>query len=84
LILYTPMQLELVFDGLEEMRPPATREVSIDGVPLLISDTAPGRARVERLLSTNPADYLRPDLFPGAEIELRCQLLPKGDCPLSK
>lgn len=78
MILYTPMQLELVLEGLDGMKPISTREVNIDGVPVLINDTGPGQAKVVRLLSTNPNDYLRPDLFPGAEIKFQCRLLPKG------
>lgn len=72
-ILYTPMQLELVFEGLEEMQHAPTREVNIDGVPVLIQDTGPGEGRVVRLLSTDPLDYLRSDLYPGAVVKLfRC------------
>lgn len=33
MILYTPMQLELVVEGLEEMKEPATRLVEIGGSP---------------------------------------------------
>ncbi|MGB9825643.1 MAG: YlzJ-like family protein [Desulfofundulus sp.] len=70
MILYTPMQLELVFEGLEEMKHTPTREVNIGGMPLLIQDTGSGEGRVVRLLSTNPRDYLRSDLYPGAVIRL--------------
>ncbi|MEW6423303.1 MAG: YlzJ-like family protein [Bacillota bacterium] len=66
MILYTPMQLELVVEGLEEMKEPAVRLVEIGGVPLIIEDTGPGEGRVVRLLSTDPQDYLRTDFFPGA------------------
>ncbi|WP_353928496.1 YlzJ-like family protein [Desulfofundulus kuznetsovii] len=67
------MQLELVFEGLEEMQHAPTREVSIGGVPVLIQDTGPGEGRVVRLLSTDPLDYLRSDLYPGAVVKLfRC------------
>ncbi len=71
MILYTPMQLELVVEGLEEMKEPAVRLVEIGGVPLIIEDTGPGKGRVARLLSTNPQDYLRTDLYPGAVIKFQ-------------
>lgn len=71
MILYTPMQLELVVEGLEEMKEPAARLVEIGGVPLIIEDTGPGESRVVRLLSTEPRDYLRPDLYPGAVIKFQ-------------
>lgn len=71
MILYTPMQLELVVEGLEEMKEPATRLVEIGGVPLIIEDTAPGEGKVIRLLSTVPQDYLRTDLYPGTVIKFQ-------------
>jgi len=69
MILYTPMQLELVLEGLEEMKEPATRMVDIGGVRLILEDTNPGEGKVVKLLSTNPADYLRRDLYPGVVIK---------------
>ncbi|MDK2887195.1 MAG: hypothetical protein PWP72_72 [Thermoanaerobacter sp.] len=70
MILYTPMQLELVFDGLEEMQHVPVREVKVGGVPVLVQDTGPGEGKVVRLLSTDPRDYLRSDLCPGAVVKL--------------
>jgi hypothetical protein len=64
------MQLELVLDGLEEMKHPVVREVLVDGVQMLIEETGPGSGRVHRVLSTNPAHYLRPDFKPGASLQL--------------
>lgn len=71
MILYTPMQLELVVEGLEEMKEPAARLVEIGGVPLIIEDTGPGEGKVVRLLSTDPQDYLLPALYPGAVIKFQ-------------
>ncbi len=70
MILYTPMQLELVLEGLEQMKHVSTRKVDVDGVPVLIQDTGPGEGMVVRILSTDPRDYLRTDLYPGAVVEL--------------
>lgn len=69
MILYTPMPLELVTEGLEKMKQPAVRAVIYAGVPLLLEDAGAGTGKVVRLLSTEPQDYLRADLFPGAEIK---------------
>jgi hypothetical protein len=71
MILYTPMQLELVMEGLKEMKEPVTRLVDIGGVTLIIEDTGPGEGRVIRLLSTDPDDYLRPELYPGVVIKFQ-------------
>jgi hypothetical protein len=68
-ILYTPLHLEIVLEGLEKMKKPKTRVVEIGGVPLILEDIRPGEGKVVRLLSTNPKDYLRSDFYPGAIIK---------------
>jgi len=69
MLLYTPLNLELVLEGLEKMKKPKTRVVEIGGVPLILEDIRPGEGKVVRLLSTNPKDYLRSDFYPGAIIK---------------
>lgn len=70
MILYTPMQLELVLEGLEEMKHPEVREVTINGVQILIEDIGSGQGKVQKVLSTRPEDYLIPEFTPGAKIQL--------------
>lgn len=65
MILWTPMQLELVFEGLEEMCPPEYSQISYQGVPMLVERTPSGKAKIVRLLSTNPQDYLNASYVPG-------------------
>lgn len=69
MILWTPMQLELVLEGLEEMCPPRYSQVTRRGVPMLVERTADGQQRIARLLSTNPADYLNLEYTPGNFVE---------------
>ncbi len=69
MILWTPMQLELVLEGLEDMGAPCYSRVSHRGVPMLVEKTADGRVRVARLLSTNPAHYLNNDYVPGSFLQ---------------
>jgi len=40
----------------------------VGGVQILVSPSYDGRNRVERVISTDPADYLNPRLAPGALI----------------
>jgi len=68
LILWTPMQLELVLEGLEKMSPPDYKQVSYQGVPMLVEKSG-GRTRIARLLSTDPADYLDYAYTPGRYID---------------
>lgn len=68
MILYTPMQLELVLQGLEKMQHVPARRAYIDGVPVLLQDVGLREGKVIRILSTDPRDYLRSDLYPGAVV----------------
>ena len=65
MILYTPMQLELVLEGFDPTKYPEYREVIYNGVPMLVEEAGVGAKRIVKLLSTRPSDYLRPDLLPG-------------------
>ncbi|MEW5761738.1 MAG: YlzJ-like family protein [Bacillota bacterium] len=69
MIIWTPMQLELVLAGGEkETRP--EREVVVNEVPAVIRETGFGEGEIVRLLSTDAFDYLRPELAPGTRVVL--------------
>ncbi len=68
MILYTPMQLELVFEGLDNMKAPKTRQVNIGGTQVLVEETNPGEGKVNRVLSSDPSVYLRQELKPGSVV----------------
>lgn len=68
-ILYTPMQLELVLSGLDQMSRAGERTATVGGVPVLVQRRADGSEKIVQLLSTNPADFLRQDLNPGALVK---------------
>lgn len=69
MILYTPMQLELVLEHFDGTQYPVCQEICYQGVKLMAEDAGNGKKRVVKLLSTNPYDYLRADLFPGSLID---------------
>lgn len=69
MILYTPMQLELVLEGFDSTKYPEYREVNYKGVSLLVEDDGFGATKVVKLLSTRPSDYLKPELAPGSLIK---------------
>ncbi|MCL6638463.1 MAG: YlzJ-like family protein [Firmicutes bacterium] len=69
MILYTPMQLELVLEGFDQTVYPDYETIEYDGVPILVERDGAGRRKIVKLLSTSPRDYLRPDLAPGAVLE---------------
>lgn len=70
MILHTPMQLELVLAGLDQMDRTGERKVTVNGIPALVRDAGNGRAELVQLLSTDPADYLRGELAPGALVRV--------------
>jgi len=64
LILYTPMQLELVFEGLDKDPPRCFEQITHRGTSLLVEKASFGRYRIIRVLSTDPAVFLDPALQP--------------------
>jgi hypothetical protein len=62
------MPLPLVMEGSESFQP-AYEEISWKNATLLVEDTGRNTARVVRLISTDPADYLDPALQPGSTIQ---------------
>jgi len=70
MILYTPMQLELVLSGLDNMTNEFDKKASVNGVPVIVRQTGDGKQKIIQLLSTNPADYLRSELYPGTVVNI--------------
>jgi len=67
-ILYTPVPIEQVLEGMDRPRP-VTMEISLGGAWLQVEPLDARRARVIRLVSPVAQDYLRPEYAPGAIIE---------------
>lgn len=68
--LYTPVPLETVFEGMEEYKP-QYMDIRINGIEMQVERVNGMQARVVRLLSGNPNDYLNPAYCPGAIIEFQ-------------
>jgi len=66
-IIYTPLPIELVLEGIDKEGPPL-QELEVDGVKMLVEQQSIDKCRIVRLLSTDPADYLKSELMPGTEI----------------
>ena len=67
--LWTIVPVEQVLENREETSP-RFREIEYDGITMMVEPMADGMGRVERLLSGNPADFLRPELQPGSLVPL--------------
>jgi hypothetical protein len=70
MIIYTTIPLELVFEGFDQYQP-KFEEIEYQGVKLMIEPQGPYQAKIVRLLSSNPRDYLNPRYSPGNTIYFR-------------
>lgn len=74
MILYTIMDTNYVLNTIvtgSEASVPDMIETCIDGVMVECLHIEKDTFRVERILSTNPRDYLNPHLQPGIDIKLK-------------
>lgn len=65
-MIHTVMPMEVIFPAPESAL--FLREVSYSGINLLVEQLPDGRNRIERIISSNPMDYLNPQLQPGTVI----------------
>jgi len=64
LIIYSPVPAELIWQNQLQADYKLVDQV-IGGIPVQVMVCKDGTARVERILSTNPQDYLKAELQPG-------------------
>jgi hypothetical protein len=70
MIIYTAMPLEMVCEGFESYKP-LYKEIEYLGIRMQVEPIGPNQAKIVRLLSSNPQDYLYPSLSPGNTILFR-------------
>jgi hypothetical protein len=63
MLLWTVMPIELVLDGAEKLT--AYEEIDYAGLRVLVEKLGPAECRIVRLVSTEPQDFLRPEVQPG-------------------
>ncbi|KRG09628.1 YlzJ-like family protein [Lederbergia galactosidilytica] len=68
MILHTIVPQELIFQGAEQEFT-TQQMITRNGIPLIVEQDEK-MYKVVRILSSNPDDYLRNDLYPGALISL--------------
>lgn len=69
MIIYTPWPMEEMMNSTAQQNP-QYRELEMGGTKILVEQTASDRCRVVRIMSTNPQDYLKAELQPGAELQV--------------
>jgi hypothetical protein len=63
MILWTIMPEELVFS--QEANPSPYEEIEFSGAKMMVEKVSVTQCRIVRILSSDPADYLRQDIQPG-------------------
>ena len=67
-MMYTVVPLEKVFEGIENIQAP--EEIIYNGVTMQVELLDRTQARIVRLISPNPSDYLNAEYAPGTIIRL--------------
>ena len=68
---YTIMPLEVVMEGSETFEPVYSEMSWKNGGTLLVEEMGQNQAKVVRLISSDPLDYLDPAVQPGCIIEFK-------------
>ncbi|HJV46681.1 MAG TPA: YlzJ-like family protein [Bacillota bacterium] len=72
MIIYSVLPMELIMQQQETNNQLQHEETEVDGVRMVVErSTGIGEAKIVRLLSTNPQDFLNPRLMPGQTIYFR-------------
>ena len=69
MIHYSPIPLEVIFDGYNEMKL-NYREVQMGQVTMVLEQVSQTESKIVRLISPNAQDYLNPNYQPGTIIQL--------------
>lgn len=69
MILYTPLPLEQVLEGMDKKY--NYKEIDVEGVKLLIEPIDIDQGKIVRVISSNPQDFLKPNLSPGSIIKFK-------------
>lgn len=71
MIMYSIVPLEDIFEGIENNEP--NQEIELNGVIMQVQPMNSYQAKVVRLISPNPQDYLNPAYSPGQIISFHPQ-----------
>ncbi|MDR3592221.1 MAG: YlzJ-like family protein [Negativicutes bacterium] len=72
MLLWTVMPIELVLDGADKLT--AYQEIDYAGLRVLVENLGGEQCRIVRLVSTEPQDFLRPEVQPGTVLTYRAVL----------
>jgi hypothetical protein len=68
MILYTIMDTEFVLRHETPKTTPKMKEIVLNGIRLEVNNMDEQNYIINRIISTNPSDYLRPEIQPGMSL----------------
>lgn len=74
MIVYSVLPDEIVFKDMDEYEPQYT-DLEVGGIMMQVEQINAKQARIVRLHSTNPQDYLNPSYMPGTVIDFQPNFL---------
>lgn len=69
MMFYTIMPADQIYPH-EYQRLTSYFEIMYNGIPIMVEHDGGSTLRIDRILSTNPADYLHSDIQPGSVIPI--------------
>ena len=70
MLIWSVVPSETIWQSSDAEQCPQSKVTEVKGVKVLVEPLADGKGRISQVLSTNPADFLRTDLAPGAIVNL--------------
>lgn len=67
-MIHTIVSQDVLYEGIDQLQLP--EEVMVNGMLMQIERVSATKARIIRLISSEPSAYLNPSLCPGQEIDL--------------
>lgn len=64
-LIWSVIPTDLIFDGARNDDMQTAAWYSVGGVVMSLADAGQGMAKIERIVSSNPADYMRMEWQPG-------------------
>ncbi|CEH29368.1 hypothetical protein AM501_20375 [Aneurinibacillus migulanus] len=70
MIIYSTLPMEIIFQN-EDAAAYDNMEIQMNGMTMLVQPCGNNEARIVRLISPNPYDYMNPAYTPGRRIHFR-------------
>lgn len=70
MIIYSPVPIETIFDGYDQMKL-NYKELQMGHVTMVVEQISNAEGKIVRVISPDPQDYLNPSYQPGTTLSFR-------------